>query len=81
MTAVQTLLTKVKPRLQTAQTEVAVERQAAQLATLEAQTPLSQIPLMLLKEAAHWMQWLAVSQVTQLLMAVEQRSQTLPLTK
>jgi hypothetical protein len=53
VTAVQTLLTRVNPKLQMAQTEVALERQAAQLVTLEAQTPLSQAPLMLLKLVAH----------------------------
>ena len=64
-----------------AQTEVAVERQAKQLVTLEAQTPLSQMPLILLKVEAHWMQVLAVWQVRQFEMAVEQRSQVKPLRK
>lgn len=81
LTAVQTLLTKVKPGRQAKQTEVAVDRQMAQLATEVAQTPLSHAPLMLLNPGLHWRQWLAVSQVAQLAMAVEQRSQTLPLRK
>lgn len=77
----QTLLTKAKPGRHAKQTEVAVDRQKAQLATEVAQTPLSQAPLMLLYPWLHWRQCLAVSQVAQLAMAVEQRSQTLPLRK
>ena len=67
--------------MQTAQVELEVERQAAQLVTPELQTPLSQIPWMLLKPDAQWMQWVAVSQVRQLLMAFEHKSQIFPLIK